>query len=85
MDTSRVAKSIQWIRSRIRGPLLVSELAQVAGMSQPSFYEHVKSVTGTTPFQYQKDLRMIEACTLSDRGVPSVSFAGFEMGYESAT
>ncbi len=80
---SRVAKSIQWIRSRFREPLVVGELAQVAGMSQSSFHEHFKSVTGTTPLQYQKDLRMIEARTLLERGVPSVSFAGFEVGYES--
>ena len=82
---SRVAKSIQWIRSRFREPLVVGELAQVAGMSQSSFHEHFKSVTGTTPLQYQKDLRMIEARTLLERGVPSVSFAGFEVGYESPT
>ena len=82
---SRVAKSIQQIRSRFREPLVVGELAQVAGMSQSSFHEHFKSVTGTTPLQYQKDLRMIEARTLLERGVPSVSFAGFEVGYESPT
>ncbi len=82
---SRVAKSIQWIRAKFREPLIVGELAQVAGMSQSSFHEHFKSVTGTTPLQYQKDLRMIEARTLLERGVPSVSFVGFEVGYESPT
>ena len=82
---SRVAKSIQWIRARFREPLIVGDLAQVAGMSPSSFHEHFKSVTGTTPLQYQKDLRMIEARTLLERGVPSVSFVGFEVGYESPT
>ena len=82
---SRIAKSIQWIRANFREPLLVGELAQVAGMSQSSFHEHFKSVTGATPLQYQKDLRMIEARALLERGVPSVSSAGFEVGYESAT
>ncbi|MEO9826303.1 MAG: AraC family transcriptional regulator [Paracoccaceae bacterium] len=82
---SRVAKSIQQIRSRFREPLVVGDLAQVAGMSQSSFHEHFKSVTGTTPLQFQKDLRMIEARSLLERGVPSVSFAGFEVGYESPT
>ena len=82
---SRVAKSIQHIRARFRESLVVGELAQVAGMSPSSFHDHFKSVTGTTPLQYQKDLRMIEARALLERGVPSVSFAGFEVGYESAT
>lgn len=82
---SRIAKSIQQIRTRFREPLAVGELAQVAGMSQSSFHEHFKSVTGTTPLQYQKDLRMIEARTLLERGMPSVSVVGFEVGYESPT
>lgn len=82
---SRIAKSIQQIRSRFREPLVVGDLAQVAGMSQSSFHEHFKAVTGTTPLQYQKDLRMIEARTLLERGVPSVSAVGFEVGYESLT
>lgn len=82
---SRIAKSIQQIRASFREPLVVGELAQVAGMSQSSFHEHFKSVTGTSPLQYQKDLRMIEARALLERGVPSVSVAGFEVGYESPT
>ncbi len=82
---SRIAKSIQRIRASFREPLAVGDLAQAAGMSQSSFHEHFKSVTGTTPLQYQKDLRMIEARTLLERGIPSVSVAGFEVGYESPT
>lgn len=82
---SRISKSIQQIRADFREPLEVSKLAQVAGMSPSSFHEHFKSVTGTTPLQYQKDLRMIEARSLFARGVTSVSVAGFEVGYESPT
>ncbi|PXW66417.1 AraC family transcriptional regulator [Loktanella sp. PT4BL] len=82
---SRIAKSIHRIRTNFREPLVVGELAEVAGMSQSSFHEHFKSVTGTSPLQYQKDLRMIEARALLERGVPSVSVAGFEVGYESPT
>lgn len=82
---SRISKSIQRIRANFREPLVVGDLAQVASMSQSSFHEHFKSVTGTTPLQYQKDLRMIEAHALLSRGVSSVSVASFEVGYESPT
>lgn len=82
---SRIARSIQHIRANFREPLVVGELAEVAGMSASSFHEHFKAVTGTSPLQYQKDLRMIEARALLERGVPSVSVAGFEVGYESST
>lgn len=82
---SRIAKSIQHIRTRFREPLVVGQLAELAGMSPSSFHEHFRSVTGTTPLQYQKDLRMIEARAILERGAPSVSVAGFEVGYESPT
>ena len=82
---SRISKTIMRIRANFREPLIVAELAQLAGMSQSSFHEHFKSVTGTTPLQYQKDLRMIEARTILTRGVSTVSVAGFEVGYESPT
>lgn len=82
---SRIAKAIIRIRNKFREPLVVAELAQIAGMSPSSFHEHFKSVTGTTPLQYQKDLRMIEAREILMRGACSVSFAGFEVGYESPT
>lgn len=82
---SRIAKSIQQIRTNFREPLVVGDLAQIAGMSASSFHEHFRSVTGTTPLQYQKDLRMIEARAILERGAPSVSVAGFEVGYESPT
>ena len=51
---SRIAKAIHVLRNEFRSPLCVSDLANRAGMSPSSFHEHFKSVTGTTPLQYQK-------------------------------
>jgi AraC-like DNA-binding protein len=82
---SRISRSIIKIRADFRETLAMADLAQLAGMSQSSFHEHFKSVTGTTPLQFQKELRMIEAHALLTRGAPSVSAAGFEVGYESPT
>lgn len=82
---SRVAKAIVRIRSNFREPLVVAELAHIAGMSPSSFHEHFKSITGTSPLQYQKDLRLIEARNLLLTGGRSVSSVGFEVGYESPT
>ncbi|MDV4145864.1 AraC family transcriptional regulator [Shimia sp. FJ5] len=82
---SRVAKAITRIRRDFREPLVVADLAQVAGMSQSSFHEHFKAVTGTTPLQYQKDLRLIEAQSLLREGQRSVATTSFEVGYESPT
>lgn len=82
---SHIAKALTRIRQSFREPLVVAELASVAGMSTSSFHEHFKSVTGTTPLQYQKDLRMIEAREILRQGARSVSAAGFEVGYQSPT
>ena len=54
-------------------------------MSASSFHDHFKSVTGTTPLQYQKDLRLIEARTMLADGSQSVSGVAFAVGYESPT
>jgi transcriptional regulator GlxA family with amidase domain len=82
---SRVAKAIQRVRAEFRSPLGVSDLAKTAGMSASSFHEHFKSVTGTTPLQYQKDLRLIEARALLVDRNHSVSEAAYAVGYESPT
>ncbi len=39
----------------------VPDLADRIGMSQSAFFEHFKAVTGTSPFQYQKELRLLHA------------------------
>lgn len=80
---SRIAKAIVNIRQSFRQPMVVAELAQLAGMSPSSFHEHFKSVTGTSPLQFQKELRMIEARSLVYGGGRAISEIGYEVGYES--
>ncbi len=82
---SRVARAISEIRTEFRAALIVSDLAKTAGMSPSSFHEHFKSVTGTTPLQYQKDLRLLEARNLIADESNSVSAAAYAVGYESPT
>jgi AraC-like DNA-binding protein len=82
---ARVAKAISQLRSAYRGTIKVPDLARTAGMSESSFHEHFKSVTGTTPLQYQKDLRLIEARTLLTSLSSTVAEAAYAVGYESPT
>lgn len=82
---SRIAKAIQRVRAEFNSPLSVSDLAKTAGMSASSFHGHFKLVTGTTPLQYQKDLRLIEARALLVGRHQTVSEAAFAVGYESPT
>jgi AraC-like DNA-binding protein len=82
---SRITKAIQRVRAEFRSPLSVSDLAGTAGMSASSFHGHFKSVTGTTPLQYQKDLRLIEARALMVGRNHTVLEAAYAVGYESPT
>lgn len=82
---NRIAKAIARIRQDYSASLSVGELARVAGMSASSFHEHFKALTETSPLQYQKDLRLIEARRLLREGGHTVSRAAFDVGYESPT
>jgi AraC-like DNA-binding protein len=80
---SRITKAIHLLRSKFRVPLRVPELAKSAAMSASSFHEHFKAITGRTPLQYQKDLRLIEAHTLLTAMSHTVSEVAYAVGYES--
>jgi AraC-like DNA-binding protein len=80
---SRIAKAIGQLKSEYHSTLRVSELAKVAAMSESSFHKHFKDVTGTTPLQFQKDLRLIQAKVLLTQRKNTVSDAAFAVGYES--
>ena len=82
---SRITKAIQRVRADFRSTLSVPDLARAAGMSPSSFHGHFKSVTGTTPLQYQKDLRLIEARALLISRNHTVLEAAYAVGYESPT
>ena len=84
-SASRVAKAINRLRQEYKAPISVPELARTAGMSTSSFHEHFKSTTSTTPLQYQKELRLIEARRLLTDGSRTISNVAFEVGYESPT
>jgi AraC-like DNA-binding protein len=82
---SRIARAIALIRSGHAEALRIEALAQAVGMGQSAFHAHFKSVTGTTPLQFQKDIRLTEANRLLEQGGLSVTEAGFRVGYESLT
>jgi AraC-like DNA-binding protein len=84
-QAARIARATVRIRRDYNEPLRITELARGAGMSTSAFHDHFRSVTGTTPLQYQKRLRLMEARRLILAGDTSVSSAAFAVGYESPT
>lgn len=83
-SVSAVAQAIGQLRTDLSAPVVVPELARRVGMSPSAFHKHFKAVTATTPLQYQKELRLLEARHLLAAG-RSVTAAAFEVGYASSS
>lgn len=82
---SSIARAISLLRRDFRAPMVVEELARAVGMSVSAFHQHFKAVTASSPLQYQKELRLLEARRRLRAGGSSVAAAAFEVGYESAS
>ncbi len=80
---SAIARAMGHIRSDLRLPVAIPELARRVGMSASSFHKHFRAITSTTPLQYQKELRLLEARRLLKGGGASVTTVAYDVGYES--
>ena len=81
---SRIFQATREIQSDLSRTVVVGELADRAGMSQSAFFQHFKAVTGTSPLQYQKDLRLLHARDTLRGSDAKVSEVAFRVGYESS-
>lgn len=82
---SRVRSAIRWIREHHAGAIAVERLAEVASMSVSAFHRHFKAVTGMSPIQFQKRIRLLRARQLLISRTVSASSVAYEVGYESAS
>ncbi|WP_052122442.1 AraC family transcriptional regulator [Chelonobacter oris] len=81
----RIRRATEWLRHNFSRPLSVQALAEYVQMSLSSFHAHFRSVTGITPLQFQKQLRLQEARRLMLSGECDAGGAAFSVGYESAS
>lgn len=82
---SRIFLATKAIQSDLSRPIAVGDLAQKAAMSNSAFFEHFKAVTGTSPVQYQKELRLLNARDALRTSSNKISEIAFSVGYESAS
>lgn len=81
---SRIFKATRDIQTQLAKTIVVNDLARAVGMSSSAFFEQFRAVTGTSPLQYQKDLRLLRARDALQTSSAKVSEIGFGVGYESA-
>lgn len=81
----RIGRAIVHLRRHYAERVSVNELAAVAAMSSSSFRSHFKSLTATSPIQFQKHLRLLEARRLMLAESANVTQAAFQVGYSSTS
>ena len=79
----QVNRAIGWIKRNFRAPLRIDTVASEARMSASALHQHFKTVTGMSPLQFQKQLRLQEARRLMLSEAADAAIAGHSVGYES--
>ena len=82
-QSHRTARAIAWLRVHYTQPLRMEELAQRAEMGISTLHHHFRTLTGMSPLQYQKRLRLHmarERLLQTDQDVATTAYA---VGYES--
>jgi AraC-like DNA-binding protein len=83
--SQQIARAVAWLKQNFKKPLDVDNFAARAHMSPSTFRQHFRSITGTSPLQYQKQLRLQEARQLMVNQNTDAGRAGGLVGYESAS
>lgn len=78
-----IARAIAWIREHAAEALRVEDVAGQAGMGLSAFHLHFKTVTGMSPLQFQKRLRLLEAKRLLVSAGITAAETAQRVGYAS--
>lgn len=81
--SQQIAKAVAWLKQNFVQPLHGDDLADRAHMSPSTFRQHFRALTGVSPLQYQKQLRLQEARQLMLNENLDAGSAGGRVGYES--
>lgn len=82
-DIPNVHQSVKWLRESYTEPIEVKQMADKAGMGVTTFHRKFKQMTGLSPIQFQKELRLLEARKLLVYQGYTVGNAAYEVGYNS--
>jgi AraC-like DNA-binding protein len=78
----QLAHVLRHMSTRYTERLTVGALAEMAHMSIPTFHQHFKAMTATSPLQYMKSLRLTHARQMLQAG-GRVKAVAYDVGYES--
>nr|WP_316638793.1 AraC family transcriptional regulator [uncultured Roseateles sp.] len=81
----QIALAMAWLKQNFSRDVLMDDLAATAHMSPSTFRLHFRQLTGMSPVQYQKQLRLQEARQLMLNQALDASSTAARVGYESAS
>ncbi|EPG38411.1 AraC family transcriptional regulator [Acinetobacter colistiniresistens] len=81
----KIHQVVSWLKHHYVQPMRMDDLADKAFMSPSTFRQHFRAVTGMSPLQYQKQLRLQEARHLMFNQNVDAGHAAGLVGYESAS
>jgi AraC-like DNA-binding protein len=82
--SGKLMQSLAWLRENLGSEIAVADLASAVGMSVPSYHVHFKDLTGSSPMQYVKAMRLHEARLMVARKSATISQVARSVGYASA-
>ncbi len=81
----QIARVVTWIKQNFAEAIPMDALAAKANMSPSAFRQHFRDITGMSPLQYQKQLRLQESRQLMLNRNVDAGRAASMVGYESAS
>ncbi len=82
-QSHQIARAIDWLKGNFFQSLRVEDLASEVNMSVSTFHQHFRLMTGLSPLQYQKQIRLHEARMMMLNEQVDAATAAFKVGYES--
>ncbi|MCA9661984.1 MAG: AraC family transcriptional regulator [Myxococcales bacterium] len=82
-EAHRIGHAVHRIESDLTEDLDIEALAAAARLGRTAFFAQFKRVTSSSPLQYQKQLRLLEAQRLMLEERTTAEDAAFRVGYQS--
>ena len=82
---THIRQAMAFVRQHYAEHLSIEAMAAVAGMSVSVFHRRFKAVTGVSPLNYQKHIRLHEARRRLVTEHAEAATVGYAVGYESAS
>jgi AraC-like DNA-binding protein len=82
---AHIGGAVRRITANYREPFRVDDLARSCGMSTSAFHRNFQAVTGFSPIQFQKQIRLQRSRLMLMTGVDDVATIGYRVGYDSAS